>query len=370
MHTRISRGLAAAVTLALALVAFVAAPAQAATTTITGNVSLGSVGEHPGGARVHWSQAVDGNWTSDTNTYVDTDASGDYQVVLPSNGIYRLRFAPRIAGYQSQWWLESQHKGVDAQPVGGFTVNGAPKTGYDVLLPSLGVISGHVYLGDTSQSAGAGQVRVRMVTTCYASVGCVSGPVPTTFTDADGNYSFPNMSNGTFTLAYNYVPNGDFHAPPNKVVTVATGSVNQTGIDATMKPAGTFSGHVALGDAGTAAGAGAVKVSYSGGSPAMSGSVLTDASGDFVATGLAAGYYEVKFDYLPSGAFADEYWDHYYADRQRPIVSVAAGANTPNVNAVLSPGASVSGHVVNFTGRRCRRCRRHREGLSRIHRRG
>jgi hypothetical protein len=250
--------------------------------------------------------------------------------------------------YQQQYY----DSGASASAAKVVTVGTTPVSGLDIFLPQWGSISGHVSLGDASRSAGASEVKVTMTNTCTGSKvrdDCVIGPPRVAYTGEDGDYSFIHLENDVYTLAFAYLPDGAFRPPPKQTVTISTDNTTRVA-DATMRTAGSISGHVWLGTTSVPAGAGQVLVSVPGGTQTNGGAALTDASGEYVLRGLTPGNYVLHFDYLPSGAFADEYYGHYYADRGRPTVGVGPGGETGNANAVLAAGASVSGQVTNFAG--------------------
>ncbi len=203
--------------------------------------------------------------------------------------------------------------------------------------PQGGTITGHVFLGNHDRSADAGQVRI--------------DGAGTTYTDVNGNYSLSGLDDGTYALTYTYLPDTEFRTPqPPRTVTIAPGSRDQPRIDATMFALGSITGRVWLGTTSTRASAGQVRVTATGGNPLTTASALTDNSGNYTVEGLEAGEYVIRFDYLPSGDFADQYYEGYYADRQQPTVNAYIGFDQRWIVAILEPGASVSGRVIDVSG--------------------
>ena len=321
-----------------------AAPAQAdTTTTIAGNVSFGTAGSHPAGLTATvWVDTYDGfNWHSDF-AHVSADAGGNYVVTAPTTGFARLRFCANQVGWQCQYWLNHEATSLATT----FSLTAAPISGKDQTLPIMGSISGHVYLGSSALSAAAGQVKVTAFV-CYED-GCVSGGEPTALTDASGNYSFPSMYNGTYTLRFALVSGSTYQAPSPKVVVVSTANTTRTGQDVTMPPAASISGTVYLGSTSTPAGAGQVNVEYSTGSEPWSAlSVTTTAGGQYTIPGLPNGSYHLRFVYN-GPEYAAEWYDDLHSARESTYV-YASSALT-GIDAVLEPGSSISGTVTDLAG--------------------
>lgn len=103
----------------------------------------------------------------------------------------------------------------------------------------------------------------------------------------------------------------------------------------------TVSGQVTLGSAGTPAGAGEVRVSaYRPGGPLVT--ALTDASGNYTLA-LDQASYRFEFDYLGTGNFASEWSGNAPIDDMASWITV--GATAAVVDANLSDGGAISGHV-------------------------
>lgn len=105
-----------------------------------------------------------------------------------------------------------------------------------------------------------------------------------------------------------------------------------------------ISGHVALLSSAVSASAGEVKVYAYGGSGAWwDQNTVTDASGNYVLSGLAEGNYTLRFQYLGSAEISSEFWGHFGDSRYSDWFSLAA--NTTGMNTILQPRATISGVV-------------------------
>jgi len=330
---------------ALLMVVGLTQPAAAAdTTTLSGVVSFGSAGSHPAGVvgRVTADVSLDGwSWNSGAVS-TDADANGAYTLAVPTNSWVRLRFGALQTGWQSQYYLD--HDMTNLATV--IPVGTSAQTGLNQTVPSLGSISGRVYLGSTAQAAASGQVRVSWQV-CRED-GCISGPPTTTLTDSSGNYSFSSLYNGTYTLTFALVSGSTFQPPTPLSVVVNNAQTVHTGRDVTMAPTSGISGRVYLGSTSTPAGAG-VTVFYSSTPTATPlGSTTTDSTGAYAITGLADGYYYLRFDFNGDG-YADEWWNDAYGDLLARNVRVTS-STSPTADAVLAPGATLTGHVSDSQG--------------------
>lgn len=305
---RIRTSLVSVLAVVLATQSLSAVPAAAATQTISGTVSFGTPGNHPEGvtARVLWDRFDGWNWQSGPQEGVSTDPEGGWSLSLEP-GTYRIRFSPMTADYQGLYW-----NGTSITNATRVTVGDSPITDMDLTLPIKGSISGTVYLGSGDRTAGAGQVRATAYR-CYES-GCVSGGEPTALTDASGTYTFSGLYNGVYTIRFAYLAGAEFQAPVAPVI--ATVSLTQqvfTGMDVTMPVAASISGAVTLGTSGARAGAGEVLVTarryLEGGAGGWSESTVhTGPDGTYLFSGLPRGTYELKFSYLGTGGFAEQWW--------------------------------------------------------------
>jgi len=125
-------------------------------------------------------------------------------------------------------------------------------------------------------------------------------------------------------------------------------SVQDTaGLDAT----GQFSGKVTASNGTTALSGIRVTAYRQTGSTTWSnvGNVLTNASGTYAISGLAAGFYRARFE-DPAGNYVTEYYNNKTAFDLATIFSVSDGSTTPNINAALAQAGKISGTVTKAAG--------------------
>jgi protocatechuate 3,4-dioxygenase beta subunit len=163
--------------------------------------------------------------------------------------------------------------------------------------------------------------------TLYDNIGNV---VAITSTDANGNYLFPNLPNGTYTVGFSNLPNGfiftqtgqgtsstDSDPNPSTGITspiTLSGNTNVTDVDAGLVQGNTRIGTATLGDrvwydldgdgiqdAGESGVAGVTVTLYAADGTTVLATTTTDALGNYIFTGLDAGSYIVGFSNLPAG---------------------------------------------------------------------
>lgn len=314
---------------------------------VSGTVSLGAVGSHPAGVQVKvtWERYDGYNWASGPSAGVMADASGAYSVQL-GIGVYRFRYSPTTTGYQPRYWA-SASRALLATSV---TVGSSNIVGMDVTLPVIGSISGHVNLGNSSTSAPPGSVKVSY-SVCYDD-GCVSSVPPTTYTDASGDFLFPSLGKGTYTLAFDYVAGSQYQRLSNVVVVVSDVQPIQSGTTVTLAPSASISGRVFLGSGTVAAAAGEVSITASNaasGIPVVVATAQTDSSGSYTIPGLRAGSYSLKYTYLGSGDYADQWWPNAPSSVGSSSIYVTTSA-VSGIDATLHPGSSLSGVLKDTSG--------------------
>ncbi|MHB8241433.1 MAG: MSCRAMM family protein [Solirubrobacteraceae bacterium] len=81
--------------------------------------------------------------------------------------------------------------------------------------------------------------------------------------------------------------------------------------------------------------------------PGSFGCATTDSSGDYTIPGLSAGSFAVAFStpFLSTLNYVSQFYDGKESPSEAATVTVIAGAVTSGVNAVLEPGAEISGKV-------------------------
>ncbi|MBI5074886.1 MAG: carboxypeptidase regulatory-like domain-containing protein [Nitrospirae bacterium] len=265
--------------------------------SISGNVATSGGGIGPGGGSGSPLSGVTMTLSGASSGTTTTDASGNYTFSGLANGSYTV--APSRTGYT----FTPVNRAV--------TISSANVTGQNftaqAAVPGSYSISGTVTLGVSPLSGVA-------ITLSGASSG-------TTTTDASGNYSFTGLANGSYTVTPGLA--GYTFTPVNRAVTVSGANVTGQNFTAQASAATySISGSVAT-SGGIGPGGGplsGVTMTLSG---AASGTITTNASGNYSFTGLANGNYTVT-PAKPGNTF------------------------TPVNRAVTVSGANVTGQ--NFTG--------------------
>lgn len=154
-----------------------------------------------------------------------TDANGNYLFVdVPAGNNYRIRFTNLPSGYSTSGQNVGANDGIDndASPVSGYTdpfnVTGsytyttnlaATQRSYDagVYPNTVAALAGTYWIdadNDGIQDANEAGIPGMRVTV-YNNSGVA---VATTITDANGNYLFPNLAPGTYTVGFEGPPSG------------------------------------------------------------------------------------------------------------------------------------------------------------------
>lgn len=318
---------------------------------ISGVVSLGSAGNHPAGVNAHvtWERQTTWSWEAGPQEGVYTDANGAYSF-RAAPGVYRIHVYA-TADYD---YLYVQRPGSENQADPTLiTMGTSALAGQNITLPLLGAISGHVYLGNSSVSAGAGDVRISWlncaVQSCYAS-----GSDPSVLTDALGNFVIPRMGNASWTLTFTYLRDSAFQSFNQRPVATISNYVNVTVPSVTLLPTASISGHVSLGSPATAAGAGSVTITaylYSTvwNQWLAAGTVPTDAAGNYTISGLTAGSTRLRFHHNSSGEYSDLWWLNAVSASTSSSFPVTSTALT-GYNVTMQPGVSFTGVLRNSLG--------------------
>ncbi len=266
-----------------------------------------------------------------------TNALGDFAFTGLPAGNYRVEYSTLPAGFGTSPQNTGANDGIDsdgAAPVGGVstTASFALALGEDKLDVALGLtppantnsISDRVWIdtdADGIQDAGETGGLPGVTVTLYNSAGAV---VATTTTDANGNYLFAGLADGTYTVGFSNLPAGfsltskdlggneaadsdaDRFNGRTAGITVGVANRNVTNVDA-----GASSTRAALGDrvwndldgdgiqdAGEPGVAGVTVVLYDNTNTPVA-STITDENGNYLFANVIPGTYTVGFGTLP-----------------------------------------------------------------------
>jgi Carboxypeptidase regulatory-like domain len=284
------------------------------------------------------------NAATNTTQSALTGADGSYTVGGLSSGSYRVRFAvesrPLITG-PGDYATQLYGGGSPLEVTAGETISGI-----DAQLQPGATISGTVSGPGGSGIGGIGG-------TAYDASGNVAG---TATTAADGSYTIPDLSGGTYRVDFTGSPSGlgqlnylgQFFASKTDLadatpVSVAAGG-STAGINAQLSEGGRITGTVTDSTGNALVGNG-IQVGVYDASE-------REAASGFVGPGDETGIYSVGA--LPTGIYRvafESFAGAEYAPAGVSAVSVTAGATTANVNAQLSrePGA-IAGTVSDGAG--------------------
>lgn len=310
--------------------------------TISGTVSLGSVGNVASAAQVKVSYSVcypDEGCIGQPRTSTLTTVGGAYSFPNLWTGVYTLTFA-----------LVS---GTGFQPttrVVTITDTATSAPGQNATLPTAGSIVGSVTLGVNQTPAGAGDVRVTASRT-LSPTGFVEEF--STFTDAAGNYSIVGLAASGYRLHFDYVRSEDFvdewyidtYFPSTSAhIQVATGSVEH---NANLGVAGSVSGRVTGSDGIPVAGVTVHAYTYDPRvyNNVVLGEAITANDGTFTVGGIPAASYGLRF--LPNGTgHVSATWGKDPLNPQdSDVITIATGEHRAGIEQVVYLQTIVGGRV-------------------------
>lgn len=274
-----------------------------------------------------------------------TDASGIYAITTMPPGEYRMHFSdcnsPRR--FVSEWHSDRlDYATADPISVG----EGAEIAGVDAALALGGAIAGTV-----TDAAGGPLDDV-----CVRAKPPGSGESTWGYTDASGVYEVGGLRAGQYKVQFIDCRNPrvyldewyDDHPYDGGVelVTVAAGQTTE-GIDAELAAGSSIAGTVTDPAGDPLADICVDAVPVGGGDW---GSDQTDASGNFLTTRLRAGDYRIRFEDCESGTYLTEWYDDKPSQYLAHGVTVGEGGQLTGIDAVMSPGSSLSGTVTDEAG--------------------
>lgn len=171
-----------------------------------------------------------------------------------------------------------------------------------------------------------------------------------TETTADGTYQIVGVPAGSYSVRFasyrqdlNYVAewSGGDHARPGDLVSVGTGDVS--GIDAELEVGGVITG--TLTDAETGGPAAGALACVENQDIFFGICLKADANGNYEVNRLATAEYRVSFEGDNEANYLNRYYDETDYSPQADPVSVVAGSEVDGIDAVLTPGAQILGHV-------------------------
>jgi len=276
-------------------------------------------------------------------------AGGVYTVQGLATGLYVVKLSdPGASGNYLPLYYNGQPVTGDNPTLVAVTAGGLT-SGINGALATAGGISGTV----SEQSTGLPVANVTV-----EALDSAGDDVASANTAADGTYTIDGLTTGSYRILFSpsdhsevleyYGGAASFQAAT--AVSVTTGTITQN-IDQALLPAsrgGTISGTVT--SSGQPLSGVTVRIYDSAGNPVSEGglqqlltSTTTGSDGTYVTGALLPGTYKVEFSTGINLAF--QYYNGQTTLAGATPVGVSAGANTPNVNAVLSAWGTMSGTV-------------------------
>jgi protocatechuate 3,4-dioxygenase beta subunit len=265
-----------------------------------------------------------------------SDANGNFQTTGAPAGSYKVSFTDTAGPYLLQYYTNTTTYAA-ATPV-NVTIGH--------VTPNINAVMarGATFSGTVTDSAN-NQPLSSICVTVWSSIGAWMGQ---RCTDAQGHYTSPGLAPGSYKADYldgngtGYLEqfyNGKADLGSANAIAVTAGS-DTPGVNAAMQLGGSISGVVtdaATGGpiAGACAWASSATVNSYGGA-------CTDAAGAYRVKGLRTGTYTVQFTGSSVGYLSKFYKDQ---DSTATPVTVAQGADTPNINQALAVGGTITGTV-------------------------
>ena len=291
---------------------------------------------------------ADGGDDSDFGRTVFTDSQGEYFIDRVPAGTYTLDFEDCGEGIYLREWYDDQPTAATADPV---TVEPEETTtDIDAELAVGGTISGNVTdlemnpLDDIC-------VDVRGSTFQYND---------NTSTDSSGNYTVAGLPTGNYKVGFrrcgnnNVVPEYYDNKPTLDTATEVpvTAGADTEDIDASLAPGAGFSGTVTNASSNPVFN---ICVSaYAQGSGINDepiGGSYTDSNGHYEVIGLPPGDYIIEFrNCAGSQNLIAEYWNNKPTAAAADPLPLTGGTVTPDINAQLATGGTISGVVTDTEG--------------------
>ena len=184
--------------------------------------------------------------------FAQTDANGEYKITRLRAGGYKVKFTPCVGGPPpsppppnvNAEWYDGASDANSAQTINLTT--GQVRDDIDASMSAGGTISGRV-----TDSATPGNNLQGICVGVLAASGGGMTIVANTNTNASGNYTFNGLAAGSYKVGFspcgqNYVGeyyNGVSDFASGETINLGAGQ-SRTGIDASLEPGATISGHV------------------------------------------------------------------------------------------------------------------------------
>ena len=309
--------------------------ASYASGTITGTVTAADTGLPLSG----WVYAYNSKGSSVRSVYA---SGGSYVLNYLPPDTYRVRFSSLPSPY-----VQTYYDGKpDLSSADRVTVTaGVTVTNINQEVPVGGTITGTV--------TGSGPVPGVYV---YAKRVVGGWNTKSTYTGVDGAYRLDGLLAGGYKVQFS-PPSpliGEWYSGTSEsaaqIISVTLGATTPN-VDATLTTGGFITGLITATDTGAPLPGAYVSV-YSTTGSYIVGYIYANRDGEYQTPGLPAGNYRVYFNVGPWVFYLPEWYDNVPPQTVKLTVTVPVSGVTPNINAALDRGGSVSGWTYSgVTGR-------------------
>ncbi|WP_374313244.1 carboxypeptidase regulatory-like domain-containing protein [Microbacterium sp.] len=323
-------------------------PALSAAGSISGVVTDGAGTPLPGVSVV--AHSFDEEWDYWVGrAYATTDENGQYTMPKVRPGTYRVEFSGSGSGASvlSEWWQDAV---APAEATDVVVAAGETTSGISPELARAGSVTGVV-----TDENGA-PVQGVVVTAWAEDVPGFEGRGWGYETSEDGTYLIDLLPAGSYRIEFTTdraaasVVGEWWESAADEesatVIAVHAGATTE-GISAELAPGGTISGTVTDASGGPVSGL-MVYVSSAGTVGGFQTWGATDSDGRYVARGLPAGQYLVRFE--GSDDVVGEWWDDARTKGEATFVTVAAGTEVPEISPQLAAAGGIEGVVTDEAG--------------------
>lgn len=270
------------------------------------------------------------------------EKNGRYDVHGLEPGNYTMQFSAgcgSTGNFAPQAW---KNKSPGQQPTVLHVTHGRVFRHIDAVMAPGAEVSGKVTLSTTGAPLAGVCVAV-------FGGGALSGVQSFTRTRADGTYLAKSLSTGKYRLDFEpgCPNNADFLGARLPVSVQLSNGTNTGGVNIALSPGGKVTGMVTSKSGQPLPGICVFVEGRDG-----FGQVHTSASGHYTVGRLASGKYEVDFSTGcgSTGSFAPQSFDNEANSAGADLVPVTAGQTSSGINAVMQPGATITGRVTDSAG--------------------
>ena len=263
-----------------------------------------------------------------------TGSRGTYQISGLAAGRYQVSFEPCTGSsrYAQQWFRGK----ASAQAATAVRVRAGKTTArIDGRLVIGGAISGHV--------VNAAGKPLRNI--CIVAAAGSAGPVGEAVTGKTGTYTVPALASGRYTVEFS--PCGSQNLITVVTQVRVTAPHAKTSVNATMHAGGSIAGTVTA-SSGPPVSQACVEI-YSENSAEPVDAVYTGLDGSYLATGLAAGTYQVYFGdpecLFGTPGLAPQWYNGQATQATATGVPVTVGTTAQSIDVTLQPDGQITGTV-------------------------